>query len=281
MYLLESTPKLLLVLYKLTGSVQFSTSTSSTRVENCLSRLWSIPCYVAYLYISYKSAILFQTIQFTGLFKYFDLFIAYSSWVLMVTCVISFNKRSNKLKHTLVKISSLNLPTSQRKTHSWIRPFFVTLVAINIALCGLVEGMPTVCMLHMFIPVAITSLDHLYFHDLMTTTYGKFEEINRHFQRKLYSIYQIKHLCHTHYELVTLSKKINKCFEITTLVGIVPWFGIVLNGIYYVPYVTLNNIGINLIGFTIFTTISLLYYFFWLFLMVWMSNKTQKEVKMV
>lgn len=289
MCLLTETPTVVKYIYKLTGIIQFSQN-ASTKFP-LAPRLWCIPFYILYICIYVKSVFSFDTIQFTGIFKFFDISISFASLFLMVALVVTCYSRNDNLKLLLIKIKRINLlPMSHRnkiKRNDWISFILIGLIATNILVFNLFNSVPVECLLQIYIPVAVGSLNHACLNDIMVIICNKFQAINEQLQRKVYcvdigfSIQRVQELSHLHYELVNLAQQVNKHFEVTTIVGIASWFGLVLNILYYILYVLVNDIHLHVLFFTMFNIATLLFLSLSLFLMVWMLSCTQRTVSKV
>ncbi|EFA07636.1 gustatory receptor 189 [Tribolium castaneum] len=271
---LVKSPIVLIYIYRVFGIIQFCDSRSE--IAKFVSRHVCILFYLFYIYISVQCYQSFKTIIFTGIFFYFDFAIMCTSYVLMFTLISNFYFRNDQLEKVLFKLKSI-CPKSESFGSNFIRLMVTVSAFFFIFLLFLVEDMPLVCSMELFLPLVVASFNHVFLYDVMAAIFSKFQTINNHINS--ISVAEIENLIILHSELTDMATHFFYFFEIPTIVGLVNWFGYALNMIYYILYVLINSISLNMWFFAIFNISILSFLFFWLFSIIWALEQTRKKAK--
>ncbi|XP_068892872.1 putative gustatory receptor 28b [Tenebrio molitor] len=298
-----SAPVFFIYLYKLTGIVQFSTN--NTPFSKFLARLWCLPLYAYFIYVTVAYSMISRNIL--GIFKYVDKMAGYTSGLTMLVSIFMFYRRSDELKSLLTKLDSIEIYLvgnngRYSRRDNWVRVGLIGTIVIYILTFPFVH-MNYNSSFYYFIPPIVASLNHLFLKDILNCIWDKFELINQHFQRQInsvdlfvifpltkaekvrtlkedeitFNIQRIQELSHAHYNLVLLTTRITALFDITTIMSMMMWFGCVIDTIYYIMYVTNNDIEDDVVVVYAANMIYLMFCFYWLFFMVGMFSTTQKK----
>ncbi|XP_044264547.1 putative gustatory receptor 28b [Tribolium madens] len=300
MRLLANTPLPLILLYKLLGIIQFPLNSDSSFI----SRFWCLPFYSYFFYISYIYTT--YTRNLTGMFKYIDQMAGYTGFLAMLTSMVMFYKRSNDLKtllRTLEPLQINSIRTKTTNTHQWVRSGLFASITSNILFYPFLPS-DVSYYFFCFLPLVVNALDHLFLSDILDDISTKFDQINQNFQRQIKSVdlfvifpltkiekvknlkqdevtfnmQKIQELSHLHYKLVRLTVKISGLFEITTITGMIMWFGYVIDTMYLFIHIRSRHEDTNsLIVIYTFNIFFLFFCFYWFLVMVAMFSRTQRH----
>jgi hypothetical protein len=292
--LLESTPTYLKYLYKLIGIVQFSDSPS--KCSNILLRLWCLPFYSYFVYLCVRYNTSYESN--TAIFLYMHTVTNYVNIACVCLYVASFYNRSDKLYALLIKLDDVKVDTIMSMTSksfrqsNWHKPILIGLLAFNI-LCILFLDYPIESSIYLyFFCITIHCFDNFFLNDILNKVLYKFEKINRHLQRQIYSvdlfkifpltkmdkiktiredeitfnIRQIQELSYFHYDLVHLALEIVGNFEITIIAALIMWFQNIIEANYYIIYGLVKD-GLNFVDF-LCNLLYLMYLYCWIFVLI-------------
>ncbi|CAH1365694.1 unnamed protein product [Tenebrio molitor] len=157
-------------------------------------------------------------------------------------------------------------------------------------------------MMYIWIPEIIYSSDTLFLADILNYFGDKFESINRNLQRQVdavdlfsifpltnpdkikileeddinFNIQRIQELSHFHYELVSTAVKIGEIFGITIVMTLILWFESIIETIYYIIYVTINDEDNTLVNYAYHGSY-VMFMFCWLFVLVTSFSDVQNK----
>jgi hypothetical protein len=294
-------PSYIKYVYKLTGVLQFS-------VENTFwSRLWCLPFYIGFLCL----ATYFNLVsphRINDILEYMNYFGNFGNIVYTSTSIILFCIRSNKIKLLLTKLDNMVLSTvlvtsnrSKRRVN-WRGILLFLCFLVNFSL-NPYSKLSALYMMYIWIPEIIYSSDTLFLADILNYFGDKFESINRNLQRQIdavdlfsifpltnpdkikileeddinFNIQRIQELSHFHYELVSTAVKIGEIFGITIVMTLILWFESIIETIYYVIYITINDEDNTLVNYAYHGSY-VMFMFCWLFVLVTSFSDVQNKV---
>lgn len=298
MYILQEIPIYLKYIYKILGIIQFS-----SRKKNGFSRiaphLWPVPVNFLFFYLCVKYNTVVFNLHFMGIFKYVDMLATTSSTISMVISTTVFYSRSTQLKLLLAELEQLQIhPTlifmSPPKHDNWLRKFLIFSLIINMMFFPFMEE-PIYMSIYYSLPGIINFFDHLFLSHILDHISHKFDSINRDVKHRInlvgflkvfadqdelnMNIKRVQSLTHLRYDLVDLTVRIYRHFEMTTVAAMVSWFGYVNDTIYYIIYVVTNDINRNNLIFYGNNVVFLMFSFCWLVFILRMFTRTQDKVE--
>lgn len=275
--------------YKIMGIIQFSAD------SKIAPHLWPLPLNIFFIYICYDYYMSINYVKFWGIFLYVDSLSTTTSILSMLTSIIVFYDRSNKIKFLLDKLDENTLQSEKTSSFNYLKITLVCSLLVHFSFYPFMED-PVIFSLIYIVPGIINCCDHLFLNDIFEIIYNKFELINQEFQRQTIFYHQIKtknfidteiklkldqieQLSLYHNDLIDLSLQINKHFEKTTIAAMIMWFVYVTNTLYFLLFSLIhyeykkNSVILFGINFAY-----LMFFVFWLYLMLKMYTRTEKEV---
>ncbi|EFA07629.1 gustatory receptor Gr103 [Tribolium castaneum] len=248
MYLFETLPNYMIFVYRSLGIIQFCPKNSHKIVKISPTVLY-VCLQLYFLYTSVKFSSDYMTLGFTGLFHYLDLLSTVGTVLSMLTSLVMFRKRSKRLKTLLEQTDKIEIfQTNEKSRLSCIQILLFAGIVGLILLVPFSNSMIDLSFFY-FIPLFINIFDHMFLCDILNFISSKFGSINHHLRHQIKTedediktnIRRVQELSFSHYNLVDLTKKITRLFEITTLAAMGMWFGYMVDGSYYTLHVLVHG----------------------------------------
>jgi hypothetical protein len=308
MCLMEELPFCLALFYKFIGIVQFSCKNTSSTFSRYLPRFWSVPvcalhfsCYYFWLTSTY-----FDKKNLTATFQKVDMVASVVSSFTMITSIVIFKWRSNKLKFLLLKLKDIQTtlsPETHKQRLNWFEIIFIVTGVVNFIAIIYIYDYSSVILFSTYLSAGVSSFDHLFLNNVLKSIRNQFDSINQSLQTEVqrvafhktfslngarkvekldigHNIRRIQELSLHHLDLVNLSLDVSKLFDITTIVSTIMLFGYIIDTVYIFLLDVINGTkgDSTLVLVLPFLGLNILFYFLWVCLMVGMYSCTQERV---
>ena len=209
------------------------------------------------------------------------------------------------MKFLLIRVKKIEIPfVSPILSPKWLKWNVISLLVVflvNTPFIPFMLNTPQSVIYLYYAPVFLASFEIFFLNDLLDTFFQKFKLINQQLHREIFSVSlfelfpltkiekinaleaeetkfrmeQIQSLSHYHYDLVKLSQKMAKHFEITLITALILWFETVIETAYYIVYMILHGKP-NLVIYGVnFAYISV--EFWWFFCLIWSFSRVADE----
>jgi hypothetical protein len=310
MCVLEDIPIWMRLLFRVYGILQFPSKMPTDTLSKIIARLWCIPLYMFHFY----TFVMWLTNAVSSPYlnevrENVDFMASLLCMLVIGINIVVSHRRSNSLHLILLKIkeikSLLTAATSKNPSQSsdWLELILLLSCSLNIILAFSFDM--GIYVLFFYIPSSISCLNHVFLNKVLTTIRNQFEVIDQHLQKqincvdlntifpltkvekirqlkeaeKTFNICRIEELSLLHFDLVNLAIEVSKLFDVTTLVAMVTWFGMVIDTIYTIIFCVMNGIQIDPPSLFWYTLTTLLFFLLWFFFMVRMYSRTQQTVR--
>ncbi|RZB40827.1 7tm 7 domain containing protein, partial [Asbolus verrucosus] len=221
----------------------------------------------------------------------------------VVVCPIILNRQ---IKLLLIKVQNIKLysftsPNKHVKRNIWCPIMLFGSLLLNLMFMPFM-GAKTKLFVYIWFPRFVNASDTLFLRDILYYISDKFELINLQLQRQIcsvdlfklfpltttnkiklleeddinFNIQRIEELSHMHYNLINLATEIVKLFEITVILSLILWFESIIETVYYIIYMTVNELDQDLIHYGLNVTY-VMFLFCWLFVLVSSFSHTQNK----
>ncbi|KAH0821319.1 hypothetical protein GEV33_001472 [Tenebrio molitor] len=289
------------------GILQFPSKMPTDTLSKIIARLWCIPLYTFHFY----TFLMWLTNAVSSPYlnevrENVDFMASLLCMLVIGINIVVSHRRSNSLHLILLKIkeikSLLTAATSKNPSQSsdWLELILLLSCSLNIILAFSFDM--GIYVLFFYIPSSISCLNHVFLNRVLTTIRNQFQVIDQHLQKqincvdlntifpltkvekirqlkeaeKTFNICRIEELSLLHFDLVNLAIEVSKLFDVTTLVAMVTWFGMVIDTIYTIIFCVMNGIQMDPPSLFWYTLTTLLFFLLWFFFMVRMYSRTQQ-----
>ncbi|KAJ3648636.1 hypothetical protein Zmor_020427 [Zophobas morio] len=289
MCLVEDIPIGLRTIYHLCGIIQFTCSPN--RFTQIISRLLFLPFFLFYGYCCVKWFIYLILIIRTDFMK-FEVVMTLWATFTEITSMIVFTLRNRKLKTVLLKLNEIKIKfrfvEKKKLWHDWVKTLtFVTIILQLVLILNVYRTWWSIHLIfaYIFIPPITCLLNNLFLDNVLQAFYIQFRAINSEIQEisRLSDISfdftkfrDLEELSLLHYNLVRLVLEINSLFDVTILTSMVLWFGNIVSILFIFVESVLKGI-LPRMRFRLYLLCLLIHYLLWLFIVVRMYSRTQKE----
>ncbi|KAJ3655434.1 hypothetical protein Zmor_014566 [Zophobas morio] len=301
MCLLEDIPLWLRIIYRLFGIVQFTCKSPQNYFLQILPRLWSLPLFFFYCYCCVELIKIFVVIKEHDLLKT-ELIVTFLALLAILTCMVVFMFRSNKLKILLKKLDEIKLERVHEQKERCLKLLVLTLLLLLSCFVPYLFSWPVFYIMYYKVPPGICFLNHLFLSNVLDIICSQFTVINKELERelrristnKIFFLYKnkrskelkendkfssiscIEKLSFLHYNLVHLTVEITKLFDISTILSMVLWFGYVICCLYFFIKPFLEGTTRSTLYYS-YLICDFIFYCLWLLIMIRTCTHTQTE----
>lgn len=296
MSVFQTTPIYLKYIYKVTGVHQ---NFDESRI---CTILWCLPFYSYFIYLCVDYNFLSE--HSTDISVYIEFC---NNWSTIIFTTVSFTLltlRRNRIRLLVKKIKKCQVFLEKPKRFNWPRLALIGSVLLNLSLIPFRKNWINYT-IYLWFPRVISSCEILYLNDILNYFRDKFESINQDLEKQLNSIdfsslfplittdklklledndtnYKIQHiqdLSFVHYKLVIGALQVSEIFGITIILSLVLWFVNVIETLYFLIYLMVNNFDENIYNFSA-NLCFMVFAVSWLFVLISSFSNVQNKVQL-